>query len=119
MNTSVVALNVMQILRTFMTFTQAASLQLICAHLTDAPEVLHFQGHLPKHRGGVFQTFCTLPGHILHLLQKFQTFPSSIYLANLADALEVLHLPGHTLEHHGCLFQIFQTLPRHVLHLAY
>ena len=92
-----------------MTFTDAASLQLICAHPTDAPEVLHFQGHLPKHQGGVFQTFCTLPGHILHLLQTFQTFHSSIYLAHLADAPEVLHLPGHIPEHHGCLFQIFQS----------
>ena len=119
MNTSVVTLNVMQILRTFTTFTQAAGLQLICAHPTDALEVLYFQGPLPKHQGGVFYTFCTLPGHILHLLQTFQTFRSSIYLAHLADAPEVLGLPGHIPEHHGCLFQIFRTLLQHVLHLAY
>ena len=44
MNTSVVSLNVMQILRTFMTSTHAASPQFIYAHPTDAPKVLHFPG---------------------------------------------------------------------------
>ena len=114
MNTSVATLNVMQILRTFMTSTHAAGPQLICAHPTNALEVL-------KHQSCFFQTFRTLPGHILH---TFIADISDIPLLNLLVHIwlmlwKFLIFPGHRPKHQGCSFQIFWTLLWHVLHLAY